>query len=193
MTLSLHRGAPLAALLIASLAGTPARAADTYKVDADHTYPSLETTHMGVSTFRGKFNHTTGTITLDRAARTGTVDIQVDTASIDMGHDKVNEHLRSKDFLNVDKYPTATYKGTVKFEGDTPASVDGELTLLGVTRPVTLKINHFTCIQHPFYKTEDCGADALAEFDRSDFGVTYGVEYGGGKILLRIQVEALKT
>ena len=193
MTLSFHRGAPLAALLVASLAGTPARAADTYKVDPDHTYPSIETTHMGVSTFRGKFNHTTGTITLDRAAKTGTVDIQVDAASIDMGHDKVNEHLRSKDFFNVEKYPTATYRGTVKFDGDTPASVEGELTLLGVTKPVTLKIHNFKCIQHPFYKTEDCGADAEAELDRSDFGMTHGVEWGGGKVLLRVQVEALKT
>ncbi|HZF24683.1 MAG TPA: YceI family protein [Steroidobacteraceae bacterium] len=193
MTFSIHPRAWLATLLIASLAETPALAADTYKIDSDHTYPSVETTHMGVSTFRGKFNKTSGTITLDRAAKTGTVDIVIDTTSIDMGHDKLNEHLRSPDFFNVEKFPTATYKGTIKFKGDAPAAVEGQLTLNGVTKPVTLKINNFKCIPHPYYKVEDCGADAQAEIDRSDFGITHGVEYGGGKVLLRIQVEALKT
>lgn len=193
MTLSRHRPAWLATLLITLLAGTPALAADTYKIDSDHTYPSVETTHMGVSTFRGKFNKTSGTITLDRAAKTGTVDITIDLASIDMGHDKLNEHLRSADFFDVTKFPTATYNGTLKFDGDSPKSVEGQLNLHGVTKPVTLKINSFKCIQHPMYKKEDCGADAEAEIDRADFGITHGVEYGGGKVLLRIQVEALKS
>ncbi|HKE43242.1 MAG TPA: YceI family protein [Steroidobacteraceae bacterium] len=193
MIFRIRRRAWLATLLIASLAGTPALAADTYKVDSDHTYPSIETTHMGVSTFRGKFNKTSGSITLDKAAKTGTADITIDLSSIDMGHDKLNEHLRSADFFDVAKFPTATYKGTLKFEGDTLKSVDGKLTLHGVTRPVTLKVNSFKCIQHPMYKKEDCGADAETEIDRSDFGITHGVEFGGGKVLLRIQVEALKT
>jgi len=193
MIFRIRRRAWLATLLIASLAGTPALAADTYKVDSDHTYPSIETTHMGVSTFRGKFNKTSGSITLDKAAKTGTADITIDLSSIDMGHDKLNEHLRSADFFDVAKFPTATYKGTLKFEGDTLTSVDGKLTLHGVTRPVTLKVNSFKCIQHPMYKKEDCGADAETEIDRSDFGITHGVEFGGGKVLLRIQVEALKT
>jgi polyisoprenoid-binding protein YceI len=193
MIFRIRRRAWLATLLIASLAGTPALAADTYKVDSDHTYPSIETTHMGVSTFRGKFNKTSGSITLDKAAKTGTADITIDLSSIDMGHDKLNEHLRSADFFDVAKFPTATYRGTLKFEGDTLKSVDGKLTLHGVTRPVTLKVNSFKCIQHPMYKKEDCGADAETEIDRSDFGITHGVEFGGGKVLLRIQVEALKT
>lgn len=147
---------------------------------------------MGLSVFRGKFNKTTGRITLDRAAGTGTVEVQFDTSSVDFGHDEVNEHLRGDEFFNVAKYPTATYKGTLKFAGDSPQSVDGQLTLLGVTRPVKLTIHSFKCIDHPYFKKEVCGADAEGELDRSDFGMTKGVEFGGGKVLLRIQVEAMK-
>jgi polyisoprenoid-binding protein YceI len=192
MSLTNRSRAWLAPLLIGALAGTPTLAADVYEVETNHTYPSVETSHMGISVFRGKFNKTSGMITLDRAAKTGTVEIQIDTSSIDFGHDKLNEELRGAEYFNVAKFPTATYKGTIKFEGKEPDEVDGQLTLLGVTKPVKLDIEEFKCIQHPFYKKEDCGADAEAEIDRADFGMTKGVEWGGGKVKLRIQVEAIK-
>ena len=187
-----RRRAWLAALLIGAGAGTSALAADVYEVDSNHTYPSVATSHMGISMFRGKFKKTKGTITLDRAAKTGTVDITIDTSSIDFGHDKLDEELRGPDYFNVAKFPTATYKGTIKFEGDKPEEIDGQLTLLGVTKPVKLEIEDFKCIQHPFYKKESCGADAEGEIDRSAFGMTKGVEFGGSKVELEIQVEGLK-
>ena len=182
----------LAMLLIAALASAPAFAADHYTIDPKHTHPTFEAGHMGISIWRGLFKNTSGTISLDRAAKTGRVDVQVDMASVDFGNDKLDEHVRSPDFFNVEKYPTGTYKGTIKFEGETPKSIAGDLTLLGVTKPVTLKINSFKCIQHPMLKKEVCGADAEAEFDRSDFGITKYADMGGGNVLLRIQAEALK-
>jgi polyisoprenoid-binding protein YceI len=107
----------------------------------------------------------------------------------------MNEHAKSKDMFNVEQFPTATYKGsTIKFQGDTPVAVEGELTLLGVTKPVTLNINKFKCIPHPMLKREVCGADASATFKRTDFGLNYGIAYGfQPEVKLAIQVEALKT
>ena len=180
------------AVLIAGISAPTLAVADQYTVDTDHTYPSLEFSHMGLSIWRGKFNKTSGKIMLDRAARTGSADIQVDTASIDFGHDKMNEHALSADWLNVGTFPTMTFKGTIKFNGDTPVSVDGQLTLRGVTKPLNLKINSFKCMQHPFYKKEACGADAEGDLNRADFGMTKYSEGEAGKVHLRIQVEALK-
>jgi polyisoprenoid-binding protein YceI len=167
-------------------------AADNYTVDPNHTYPSLEFSHMGLSIWRGKFNRTSGKVTLDRVARTGRVEIQVDTASIDFGLDSMYEHASGADWLDVGKYPTMTFTGAVRFEGDVPASADGQLTLRGVTRPLKLKINSFNCIDHPFYKKEVCGADAEGELNRADFGMTKYAEGEAGKVRLRIQVEAIK-
>jgi polyisoprenoid-binding protein YceI len=147
---------------------------------------------MGISLFRGKFLKTSGKVTLDRAAQSGSVDVKIDAASVDFGHDKVNEHVRSKDFLNVAKYPTITYQGKLKFSDGKPTSVDGQLTLLGVTKPVKLTINSFKCIEHPMLKKEYCGADAEGEFNRADFGMTFYADGELGKVKVRIQIEALK-
>lgn len=176
-----------------ALAAPAALAApETFKVDPDHTYPSIEFAHMGISVWRGKFNQSSGTIVLDRKARTGSVDIAIDPASIDFGHDKMNEHARGDGWLNVAKHPTASYKGTIRFKGDAPVAVDGELTFMGVTRPVKLTLNSFKCIEHPFYKKEACGADASGELHRAEFGLTKYAEGEAGKVTLRIQVEGLK-
>ncbi|MBP0600258.1 polyisoprenoid-binding protein [Herbaspirillum sp. LeCh32-8] len=181
--------------LLAAGAAVSASAADTYTIDPSHTYPSFEADHMGVSIWRGKFDKSSGTVTLDRAAKTGTMEITVDTSSIDFGHAKMNEHAKSADMFDVAKFPTAVYKGTaIKFDGDKPASVEGTLTLHGVTKPVTLTINKFNCIQHPMLKREVCGGDASATFNRADFGVDYGAKYGFSmETKLAIQVEAIKT
>lgn len=181
------------AALLATLASAPAQAAvERYQVDPEHTYPSLEMSHMGVSVWRGKFNRSRGQVTLDRAARTGSVEISIDTDSIDFGLESMHEHAVSADWLNVAKFPVMTYTGTIRFEGDTPIAVDGQLTLRGVTRPVMLAIRHFACIPHPMLEKEVCGADAEADLDRGDFGMTQYTQGGMGKIRLRIQVEALK-
>ena len=158
--------------LVALLAaGTSSVFADTYNIDPNHTYPNFEADHMGISIFRGKFTKTSGKVTLDRAAKTGSMDIVIDANSLDFGHTKLTADAKSPDMFNVGKFPAITYKANViKFNGDKPATVDGELTLLGVTKPVTLTINKFKCIMHPMLKREVCGADASAEFKRSDFG-----------------------
>ncbi len=182
-----------AALTFASVS---AIAAPTlYNIEPNHTYPSFEADHMGISLWRGKFTKTAGTVTLDRAAKNGNIDITIDASTLDFGHAKMNEHAKGKDMFNIEKFPTATYKSkSIKFNGDTPVSAEGELTLLGVTKPVTLTINKFKCIQHPMFKREACGADASGTFNRADFGLNYGVQMGfSPEVKLAIQVEALKA
>lgn len=185
---------PLAAGLLLALSAPAFAEVEHYSIDPDHTYASFEVPHISqISNWRGKFDRTqSGTITLDRAKKTGSVDIVIDTTSIDFGHEKMNKHAKSADFFDVEKFPTATYHAdTVKFDGDSPSEVDGQLTLHGVTKPVVLKINSFKCITHPVLKVPYCGADASAEFDRSDFGIGYGVQMTGtGKVKIQIQVEA---
>jgi polyisoprenoid-binding protein YceI len=171
-------------------------AVDHYTIDPNHTYPSFQAPHIGgISFWRGKFDRSSGTVTLDRAARTGSVDITIDTTSIDFGHEKMNTHAKSPDMFDVEKFPTARFESSsIDFEGDTPVGVHGSLTLHGVTKPVFLKIASFKCIMHPMLKREVCGADASAEIDRSDFGIGDGVPQSipTGKVTLAIQVEALK-
>jgi polyisoprenoid-binding protein YceI len=180
--------------LLAAVCASSAFAADTYKIDSSHTYPSFEADHFGgLSVWRGKFNKTEGSIVVDRAAKTGSVDIVIDTTTIDFGNEKLNEHAKKPEMFDAAKFPTATYQGKLVFNGDNPASVNGELTLHGVTKPVTLTINKFKCIQHPMLKREVCGADASATFNRSDFGVAYGTQMGfNPEVKLAIQVEAVK-
>jgi polyisoprenoid-binding protein YceI len=166
----------------------------TYNVDSAHTYPSFEVDHSGgVSVWRGKFNSTTGSITMDKEAMTGSVDITIDMASIDFGHDGLNEHTKGSDpgMLNVAENPTATYTGQlVDWENGAPTRVDGELTLAGMTQPLDLDILRFRCGAGRG-GGETCGADAYAEFDRSDFGINFAESFGFDMgVVLRIQVEA---
>ncbi|HEY5799830.1 MAG TPA: YceI family protein [Burkholderiaceae bacterium] len=181
--------------LIAALlaAATVPAFAQTYNIDPGHTFPSFEIAHNGISVFRGKFTKTTGKIVLDRTAKTGSVDIAIDPKSFDIGHAKLNAHVMSADMLNVEKFNNITYKGTFsKFDGANPTAVAGELTMMGVTKPVALTINSLKCIIHPSMKREVCGADVSGEFNRTDFGLTYGPAHGS-VIKLAIQVEAPKA
>ncbi|WJF89806.1 YceI family protein [Paraburkholderia bonniea] len=187
-------------LLIAAgtLAGSlsfGALAADTYQLDPTHTYPSFEGDHFGgLSVWRGKFTKSSGTVTLDRAAKTGTVDVTVEPGSIQTGSAKLDEHLAGKEFFDVAKFPKATYKGTqIRFDGDKPVEVIGNFTLHGVTKPLNLKIESFKCMQHPMYKREVCGVEASAQFDRADYGLDYGHKYGFNmETRLHIQAEGIK-
>ena len=179
--------------VLAALGTSAAFAANTYKIDPNHTYPSFEADHLGISVWRGKFNKSEGTIVLDPAAKAGALDIVVDINSIDFGHDKMNEHAKKEDIFDAAKFPTATFKSTkVNFTGDVPTSVDGELTLRGVTKPLTLTINKFKCIVHPMHKREVCGADVTGQFQRSDFGINAGLPRFSPEVKLAIQVEAVK-
>ena len=165
-----------------------------YTIDPAHTYPSFEADHMGISVWRGKLDKTTGGIDLDKAAGTGDIDVIIDLASIDFGLDALNTWAKGTEFFDVDRFPTAHYTGKLEgFVNGAPTRVTGALTLHGVTRPLTLNIDLFHCIPHPIFKRELCGADATGTFDRSEFGLTAGKDYGFRMAVpLRIQVEALK-
>lgn len=179
--------------LLAASAGS-AFAADHYNIDPGHTYPSFEADHLGMSLWRGKFNKSSGTVSLDRAAKTGELDITIEAGSIDFGHDKMNSQAKSADMFNIEKFPSITYKSkSFTFEGDRLVAVDGELTLLGVTKPVKLAINKFKCALSPRLQREVCGADASAEFKRTDFGLDYGIPRFAPEVKLAIQVEAIKA
>jgi polyisoprenoid-binding protein YceI len=174
-----------------------AHAADTiYTIDPDHTHPAFEVDRLGgLSVWRGFFKKSSGTITLDPVAGTGSVVVNIDPSSVDFGVDKLNEHVIAPDILDVAQFPSATYRGVLSgFKDGAPSSVTGELTLHGVTKPVNLQIDSFKCMPHPIQKREVCGADAIGHFNRADFGVNYGEKAGFRQdVALRIQVEALKA
>ena len=188
-----HKTLLLAVLLSAASMSAVAETAH-YTIDPMHTYPSFEADHMGISVWRGKLDKTSGGVDLDKAAGTGSVDVTIDLSSIDFGLDALNTWAKGKDFFDVAKYPTATYTGKlVDFVDGAPTRVVGTLTLHGVSRPLDLKIGLFKCIAHPIFKRELCGADASGTFDRSQFGLNAGKDYGFKMdVPLRIQVEALK-
>jgi len=167
---------------------------ESYTVDARHTFPSFEISHFGWSLQRGRFNKASGKITLDRAAKTGSVDVTIDVASIDTGLDKLEEHLKSADFFDAAKFPSITFKSKkVNFTGEAPTSVDGEFTLHGVTKPLTLTLSTFHCARNEMAKKDACGANASATIKRSEFGMTKYVDYGlADEVKLLINVEAFK-
>ena len=178
-----------------ALGGAASAAPVTYNIDPNHTYPSFEADHLGVSIWRGKFNNTAGQVALDKAAGQGTVEVTIDAASIDFGHDKLNAWAKGTDLLDVGKYPQATYKAKLDgFADGAPTRVAGDLTLHGITRPVELKINSFKCRPHPLLKRELCGVDALGTFKRDEFGLDAGKPHGFKMdVTLRIQVEAIQA
>ncbi|WP_028456150.1 YceI family protein [Chitinilyticum litopenaei] len=183
-------------LLIATLlaaAGSAVAAPVNYTIDQSHTYPQFTVDHLGFSTQHGRFNKTSGAIVLDQAAKTGSVDISIDTASIDTGWAKRDEHLKSEDFFNVAKFPAMTFKSkNLKFAGDKLVSVSGDFTLLGVTKPLTLNVSTFKCVDsHPMAKKPWCGADATATIKRSEFGMNTYVPAVGDEVKLTIQIEAM--
>ena len=186
----------LTALLSLATGGTATATAVKYNIDPDHTYPSFEADHLGgLSVWRGKFNHSSGTVMLDKAAGTGTVDITVDMKSADFGQEQLDKGAQGKELFQSDLYPQAIYKGRLAgFVNGAPTRVVGDLTLHGVTRPLELKINSFKCMPHPMLKREVCGADALATFKRDAFGMDAGKDYGFKMdVTLRIQVEAIQA
>jgi len=179
------------ALLLATLA---ARAAPTaYAIDPGHTFPSFEADHMGISVWRGKLNKSSGKVLYDKTAGTGTVEIVTELASIDFGLDALATWARGKDFFDVKKHPRAVFKGSLQSPvNGVPTQLVGDLTLHGVTRPLTLAVNSLKCIPHPLLKRDYCGADASGSFNRDDFGLGMGKEYGFKmNVDLRIQVEAI--
>ena len=185
---------PIHALTVLALAvSVSAQAADSYTIDSRHTFPVFEVNHLGFSTQRGRFNKSAGKITLDTAAKSGNVDLTIDSGSIDMGIEKWDEHMKSPDFFDAAKHPTITFKSSkIKFDGDKVVGADGDLTLLGVTKPVTLAMSGFRCGEHPMLKKIVCGVDATTTIKRSDFGMKYGLPAIGDEVKLIVPVEAIK-
>lgn len=165
----------------------------SYAIDPTHTFVTFEAKHFGTSTARGRFDKKDGSITLDRTAKTGKVEITLETASINTGVAPFDGHLKSKDFFNAAEHPTAKFVGdSIKFDGDKVSEVSGTLTLLGKTNPVTLKASGFNCFNHPRLQREVCGGDFETTLVRSQYGMTYGLPGIPDSIRLVIQVEAIK-
>jgi len=184
----------LTAVIALTLGASAAALAEpvTYVVDSTHTYPRFSYSHFGLSTQLSKFNKTTGTVVLDKVAKTGSVDIVIDTTSVDTGYDTFNGHIQGENFLDTAKYPTATFKSTrVSFQGDRPTSVDGLLTIKGVTKPVTLAVTSFTNMPHPMLKKDAIGADASVVIKRSDFNAGAYAPNVGDDVTISIAIEAV--
>jgi len=168
--------------------------ADTYTIDPAHTFPNFTINHLGFSTMHGRFNKTSGKLQMDLDKGTGSVEIIIAADSIDTGHAKRNKHLRSDDFLRVKEFPSITFKSTkVTFNGKKSAMVEGNLTIVGVTKPVSLKVDSINCGKHPFNKKDVCGFNATTAIKRSDFGVKYGLPAIGDDMNLEFEVEAIKN
>jgi len=183
---------PLASACALLTAGYAAQSADTYQIDPNHTFPSFEINHMGYSTYRGRFDSTSGTLTLDQAKKTGSADVTIDVNSISTGVEKLNAHLKSADFFDAATYPKITFKSSsFEFKQDKLVAMTGDLTMHGITKPVTLKVESFVCKPHPFMKVPACGAGATAIIKRTDWGIgKYPPEILGEEVTLRIQIEA---
>jgi len=177
-----------------TVAGVASAARESYTIDPNHTFPNFTINHLGYSTMHGRFGKTSGKLTLDRETMTGSVEVVIDAASVDTGFHKRDDHLRSPDFLNVGEFPTITYKADkVKLNKDGTGTVQGKLTLAGVTKPVTLTVDRMHCATHPFDPSKKkfvCGFDASAMIKRSDFGVSYGLPGIGDEMQLSFELEA---
>jgi polyisoprenoid-binding protein YceI len=182
--------------LVATLSAFSAAAIaapETFNIDAGHTAPRFEYTHFGYSNQQHRFDKTSGKIVLDRAAHTGSVDVTIDTTSVNTGLALFNGHIQGTDYFDTAKYPTITFKSSkVKFDGDKPVAVEGDLTIKGVTKPVTLTVTHFHSMPHPMLKKDAIGANASTKVKRSEFNMGKNVPYVGDEITLTIAVEAIK-
>lgn len=182
------------AFTVAALLTAPVYAADSYTIDPNHTWPVFEVNHLGFSTQRGRFNKSSGKITLDMPAKKGSVELTIETASLDMGFQKWDEHMKGGDFFNVKYFPTIRFTSDkLVFEGDKVVAAEGQFTLLGVTKPLTLTVSNFRCAPHPMLKKQACGADVSATLKRSDFGMTKFIPAVSDEVRIYSPVEAIQN
>ncbi len=165
-----------------------------YTLDPDHSQPVFEVSHIGISTYRGKFARISGKIVLDPGAKTGAIDITIEPGEVLTGSRQLDRILQGEDFFDTQRFPVATFKASrVAFEQDRPRRIDGDLTLRGVTRPVTLEVDSFECAKHPIFAwREVCGAEATATLKRSEFGMTRYASSVGDEVKLLLSVEAFR-
>lgn len=165
----------------------------TYTIDPTHTFVTWEALHLGASTSRGRFDKTEGSIQMDRSAKRGRIDVSIATGSINTGLAAFDKVLQGSGFFDSEKYPTARFvSDRLNFDGDKVQSAEGQLTMLGKTLPVTLKAIRFVCYDNPFFNREVCGGDFEATFQRSQWGMSYGIPSASDEVKLLIQVEAVK-
>ena len=182
----------LATALFAALAGSAIAAPLNYNVDGSHTFPRFSYSHFGLSTQLSSFKNTSGKVVFDAQAKTGSVDISIDMKSVNTGFDDFNGHIQGEDFLDTAKFPTATFKSTkVTFEGDKPKSIDGVLTIKGVSKPVTLTVTSFLAMPHPMLKKPAIGANAFTTIKRSEFNAGKFAPYVGDEVRIDIAIEAI--
>lgn len=166
-------------------------APETFVIDNNHTFERFSYNHLGFSTQQSRFNTTSGEVVLDSEAKTGSVEVTIDTKSVDTGSKLFNEHIQGPDFLDTAEYPTATFKSTaVHFEGDKPVTIDGNLTLKGVTKPVTLTVTSFQHAMNGMVKRDAIGANATTTVKRSDFNAGKYAPYVGDDVTITIAIEA---
>ena len=183
----------LSALLLTMTASAALAAPETYVLDGSHTYPRFSYSHLGLSTQLSRFNTTTGKVVFDKAAKSGSVDIEIDAKSVDTGSTLFNQHIQGEDFLDTAKYPKAIFKSTnVVFEGEKPVKVEGNLTIKGVTKPVTLIVTSFQAMPHPMQKKDAIGANAHTTIKRSEFNAGKYAPNVGDEVRIDIAIEAIK-
>jgi polyisoprenoid-binding protein YceI len=183
----------IALAIAATLSSVACAVPETYVIDPNHTKPRFEYSHFGYSNQVSRFDATSGTVTLDRAAKTGSVDVTIDAKSVNTGTTLFNGHIQGEDFFDTAKYPTITFKSNkMNFDGDKLASVEGNLTIKGITKPVILVVTSTLCMPHPMLKKDACGANAVAVVKRSDFNMAKYVPYVSDEVTLTIPVEAIK-
>lgn len=184
----------IAALILAAGFSAAAFAApETYVIEPTHTYPRFEYSHFGYSTQVSRFDKTSGKIVIDRAAKTGSVDVVIDAKSVNTGYALFNGHIQGEDYFDTAKYPTITFKSnSLKFDGDKLSAVNGDLTIKGVTKPVTLTVTSFHCMPHPMVKKDACGANATTKIKRSEFNAGKNAPYVSDEVTLTIPVEAIR-
>lgn len=183
----------LATALIAACALPAVAAPVSYTLDPDHTIPRFEVMHNAFSLHTGMFMKSAGKAVIDTDAKSGSVEVAIQTASFLSGHAFMESVMKGKDFFNVEQFPTMTFKSTrFTYNGDKPATVEGEFTMLGVTRPITLTFTYWNCGQHPRNKKEQCGGNLSGQLKRSDFGMKAFIPAVADEVKLNIQVEAFK-
>ena len=182
------------AALAWTLAFSAGAAEETYSIDPAHSQPQYEVRHLGLTLQRGAFTKVSGKITLDRVARTGTINVLIDPASVRSSEPRLDDVLKGPSYFNVASSPTLTFRSSsVRFDGDRVVEVVGDFTMLGVTRPVTLKVDNFTCIENPLSRKPMCGADATTTIKRSDWGMTRGIPLApADEVRISIPVEAYR-
>jgi polyisoprenoid-binding protein YceI len=183
----------VSALIFTFTASAAFAAPETYVVDGSHTYPRFSYSHLGYSTQLSRFNTTTGKVVFDKAAKTGSVDVEIDAKSVDTGSTLFNEHIQGEDFLDTAKFPKATFKSTkVVFEGEKPVKIEGNLTIKGVTKPVTLTVTSFLAMPHPMQKKDAIGANAYTTIKRTEFNAGKYAPHVGDEVRIDIALEAIK-